>query len=878
MELGHNRFSERYKAAASRGVEALRVKQAQSRARSQKENRDRQLRKSRRFDALPLLALQEEGEAEEPRPPKSSETAVPSQITRLEMLRRYKEEKLMRKLKAERAKPKQIFKVGIYKPDATPFQSQNIKPKAQNVVPSSSDLRVTRSMAKKQELLLTKAPSVPKFTAPTKVGPVKGNVSSNKGSSTVVTGTRSQHRPIQAAASKVPIAREKKDVKAAPVKPLQTRGRLEPKTAPKVVKPLQVAKSQAAINKTKKMEKPGERSDCKQIVHDEPASIPCEEQDMEVTEKDQPPSCKEPIQPTENDTDTGLQIPPVMGTGRVGKRISFAPENYVFAPVAGLAELKFPPLSPRSVNNFFASCSWSPVEHMSKNNIDSSTTQNLVTRTRRSKLVTKFESEHLPEAKSDDPVSTVIEEVSASHKPQDSLASCTTDVSGPQHNVAYFRGIVKSETESLSVLCQQWEIWANSAEVPDHVKDLVRTTVGQARLLMAERFKQFNGLVDNCEFKTSEKEVTCTDLEGFWDMIYFQVEDVNKKFEYLKKLQENKWEEPNELLSVPKKMVKKKVAIAKPTEVIAIKANKTLAAPKSSLAALKASMKAKLKREMTGSNSQENQKDVIVFDAGFFRVESPAKSFTAPPNTTTVEDWASRQQAKEQCTPAKSACDSTAPTSPIPSMCDRPNQQTSDKKVLECLPEVESPVMKKDDNSSMAEESTAQETCCFQKRQEEVNTSLDFAKYLQPRSSVANLPEVLQSPFHDNGCDATSVCNKYSQHYNGKSEFASSLLSCDDVEMKSPVSQQSSIGAPEEAFQQTSTVDVTPTSISATQTPSFSSVNDLLVAGAVLRNVQSAGNCMSPFDTMVGAGDRHRLPLQIPLQDLISFSPSGTPQ
>ncbi|GCC39887.1 hypothetical protein chiPu_0023661, partial [Chiloscyllium punctatum] len=69
MELGHNRFSERYKAAATRGVEALRVRQARSRARSQKENRDRQLRKSRRFDALPLLALQEEGEAEEPRPP-----------------------------------------------------------------------------------------------------------------------------------------------------------------------------------------------------------------------------------------------------------------------------------------------------------------------------------------------------------------------------------------------------------------------------------------------------------------------------------------------------------------------------------------------------------------------------------------------------------------------------------------------------------------------------------------------------------------------------------------------------------------------------------------------------------------------------------------
>ena len=42
-------------------------------------------------------------------------------------------------------------------------------------------------------------------------------------------------------------------------------------------------------------------------------------------------------------------------------------------------------------------------------------------------------------------------------------------------------------------------------------------------LLMNERFKQFNGLVDNCEFKRGEKETTVTDLQGFWDMIYFQV-------------------------------------------------------------------------------------------------------------------------------------------------------------------------------------------------------------------------------------------------------------------------------------------------------------------------------------------------------------------
>ena len=49
--------------------------------------------------------------------------------------------------------------------------------------------------------------------------------------------------------------------------------------------------------------------------------------------------------------------------------------------------------------------------------------------------------------------------------------------------------------------------------------------IGQGRLVMAERFNQFSGLVDNCEFKQGEKETTCMDLKGFWEMIYFQVYD-----------------------------------------------------------------------------------------------------------------------------------------------------------------------------------------------------------------------------------------------------------------------------------------------------------------------------------------------------------------
>ena len=58
---------------------------------------------------------------------------------------------------------------------------------------------------------------------------------------------------------------------------------------------------------------------------------------------------------------------------------------------------------------------------------------------------------------------------------------------------------------------------------PPILQGKIRCVVGQARLVMAERFVQFSGLVDNCEFKKGEKETTCTDLRGFWEMIYFQV-------------------------------------------------------------------------------------------------------------------------------------------------------------------------------------------------------------------------------------------------------------------------------------------------------------------------------------------------------------------
>lgn len=91
------------------------------------------------------------------------------------------------------------------------------------------------------------------------------------------------------------------------------------------------------------------------------------------------------------------------------------------------------------------------------------------------------------------------------------------------------------------------------------VRDRMRTAVGQARLLMKERFGQFSGLVDDCEFGRGEKITTCTDLQGFWDMVYFQVEDVDRKFNALKEAEGRGWTEEKKPAPRQKKLVKVKL-------------------------------------------------------------------------------------------------------------------------------------------------------------------------------------------------------------------------------------------------------------------------------------------------------------------------------
>ncbi|XP_051899080.1 disks large-associated protein 5 isoform X2 [Pristis pectinata] len=851
MESRSSRFAERYKTVGL-SVEALRVKCARRRSAAQKENRQRTFRRSRRFEPLLPPPAEEAGPSAEP-----CETSVSVQSSRLALLRRYKEEKALRKLKEERENPKRVFRVGVYKPDIIPFRDLKPLPprvppisKAKTSVPSS-DLRVTRSMTKNQELRGTQPVGAPRFAAP-KSGPVKA-MAIKANSTDMLESRTQQQRGNQKAGTKGTTVGKKEDVKAAAVAPLQTRKQPEPK----VLGPVPATKP-LLRSKTKKPDKMLENSNSKPIAV-KLKSDPCvEPYTKAIPEKEVQPQTSE-ILPNENDGDQ-LPLNAPVGVKKVEKKVSFAPENYVFAPGPGFEQFTFTPLSPRSVNNFFASHSWSPAKHQSKSNTDL-VTQFAVEESKGNICESEVEPSTMPKEQTEEPDRTAYE-VHIS-KPQQPFGYSSNDDSGPVHDVAYFRGVVASETQNLTLLCQQWDEWVNSEVVPDGVKDLLRSAVGQARLLMAERFKQFNGLVNNCEFKTSEKEVTCADLEGFWDMVYFQVEDVNKKFEHLKKIQENNWEEP----SLPKRVVKKKATRSKPVEVM-----KVSAAPTSRLAAVKAAMKARMKQETADSSSKESQNDVIVFDAGFFRVESPAKSFPATPKTCCTNDWASRQRSKAQCSATRSSfCPSTIPASPALYVAGNPSQQTCDS--FNTVTNTELPGMT-NFISSMAREGAPQQGTCSGGSREQ----MEFEKYLQPRESTLSMPGALQSPFHNENDAKSSCTQKNSAHgIELPEEMKSSVDDC--VEMASPVCERSSNGAQlisQEVFPLTNNSGLlTPNSVATTlKAPCSNSVGDLLAEGNAIHRMNE-GNYMSPFETI--REDHPVLPFQAALQDLISFSPSGTP-
>ncbi|XP_064179813.1 disks large-associated protein 5-like isoform X2 [Anguilla rostrata] len=592
------RFSHLYQRDSS--VSMLRVKMARRRSQSQKENRDRAVNRHRRLDQLPELEVSSLDESVIKLPAAASDEMAPGQNQvksgrsaaveeRKKMLARYKEAKELQKEKARREKEKKggVFKVGVYKP-----QPLNVLPqissapiRAKTSVPAQSS-RVTRSMKQQVQKPPTHRAAV---AASRKVDPaeIRAPLSRAVGKpQSAAASARGKAAPAEAAvrpattraasrSQTASLAGARKPAPAAANVSKTRAGNKQP-AAPPIGRgnPAQGKSTTRAQSRVQKCAQPAEVEEM-----DTSPADPCSEAEQAQKEEEQ----QEVVEEEEEEEEERENLP-------AG---SFAPQGFVFQAPCGLKPFPFVPLTPRSADAFLTpsyigvppALSFSPLPP-------------------RDQVEPPRSSPSLPP-----PLS-----------PQE-----------PQHDVLYFRSVLASETAQLSSLCEEWHLRPEDSSIPEESRDRIRTAVGQARLLMKERFSQFQGLVDDCELGRGEKVTTCTDLQGFWDMVYFQVEDVIRKFDALREAESRGWQEEHKSPPRPKKTKKPRPAAA------AGKAGAgggASAAARSRLAAVKAAMKAKRAAESAPMETQPDsappaaQPDpaqTVVFHGGFFRVESPIR-------------------------------------------------------------------------------------------------------------------------------------------------------------------------------------------------------------------------------------------------------------
>ncbi|XP_043948713.2 uncharacterized protein LOC108030717 isoform X5 [Drosophila biarmipes] len=111
----------------------------------------------------------------------------------------------------------------------------------------------------------------------------------------------------------------------------------------------------------------------------------------------------------------------------------------------------------------------------------------------------------------------------------------------------YFLHILKDEQMRLLALAALAEKYADALSTnPDITEDtfgLLRSASGKARLLVTQKMKQFEGLCHNNLNRSLEDKfpTTVDDLQGFWDLVYLQVEHLDSVFADIEILKANKW-------------------------------------------------------------------------------------------------------------------------------------------------------------------------------------------------------------------------------------------------------------------------------------------------------------------------------------------------
>lgn len=126
-----------------------------------------------------------------------------------------------------------------------------------------------------------------------------------------------------------------------------------------------------------------------------------------------------------------------------------------------------------------------------------------------------------------------------------------------------FRALARRQQTILEELVLHWGPLCATPEFDEGYCGDIRSAIGQANLLRTTRITQYLGLCDISE-EPGEADVAAgqtvngTDLEGFWDVIMVQIDDVKKAFETLERGRDRGSVAQEEECRAPRKLRKRR--------------------------------------------------------------------------------------------------------------------------------------------------------------------------------------------------------------------------------------------------------------------------------------------------------------------------------
>ncbi|XP_055903691.1 disks large-associated protein 1-like isoform X2 [Eupeodes corollae] len=131
------------------------------------------------------------------------------------------------------------------------------------------------------------------------------------------------------------------------------------------------------------------------------------------------------------------------------------------------------------------------------------------------------------------------------------LQQSSTPTSAYHKDGHYFLKLLQSEKSRLLTMADQAErdmcaltIASTNNEISDEVFGILRAVSGKTKLLVTQKFKQFEGLCHSNLNPTPDEKfpTTIADLLGFWDMVNLQIEHIDSLFKELDLIKANNWQ------------------------------------------------------------------------------------------------------------------------------------------------------------------------------------------------------------------------------------------------------------------------------------------------------------------------------------------------